>query len=90
MSLECFVKIKYQMNEEKVDKFVEGFKELGIECVRIIEEKVDFQFDVFRYFCENLNDDEIFIKLVIVNFIVSYQLSGKGEDWWWEFLKCFF
>lgn len=30
------------MNEEKVDKFVEGFKELGIECVRIIEEKVDF------------------------------------------------
>ncbi len=89
MSLERFVKIKYQTNEEKADKLVEGLKELGIECARIIEEKVDLQFDALRHLRENLNDDETFIKLVIANSIVSYQLSGKGEDWWWEFSKYF-
>lgn len=77
MSLERFVKIKYQTNEEKADKLVEGLKELGIECARIIEEKVDLQFDALRHLRENLNDDETFIKLVIANSIVSYQLSGK-------------
>ncbi|MDK2854156.1 MAG: DNA-(apurinic or apyrimidinic site) lyase [Thermococcaceae archaeon] len=38
---------------------------------------------------KNLNDDELFLKLVIANSIVSYQLSAKGEKWWWEFSEYF-
>ncbi|AMQ17746.1 N-glycosylase/DNA lyase [Thermococcus peptonophilus] len=89
MSLERFVKIKYRTNEEKAGKLIEGLKELGIECARTIEERVDLQFDALNHLHENLNDDETFIKLVIANSIVSYQLSGKGEDWWWEFSNYF-
>ncbi|MCD6139921.1 MAG: N-glycosylase/DNA lyase, partial [Thermococcus sp.] len=58
--------------------------ELGIECARIIEEKVDLQFLALKNLHKNLGDDELFIKLVIANSIVSYQLSGKGEQWWLE------
>ncbi|AEH24379.1 N-glycosylase/DNA lyase [Pyrococcus yayanosii] len=62
---------------------------LGIECARTIEERVDLQFDALRNLWKNLGDEEPFLKLVIANAVVSYQLSGKGEDWWWEFSQYF-
>ncbi len=89
MTLEKYVKIHYRTNEGKVEKVKEILRELGVECARIIEEKVDLQFDALKSLHRNLRDDELFIKLVIANSIVSYQLSGKGEDWWWEFSRYF-
>jgi DNA-(apurinic or apyrimidinic site) lyase len=89
MSLERFLKINYRVDEDKVERLKEILSELGLECARTIEEKVDLQFDALRHLRENLGDDETFIKLVIANSLVSYQLSGKGEDWWWEFSKYF-
>ena len=72
----------------KVEALKSILKELGIECARIIEEKVDLQFSALENLHKNLND-ELFLKLVIANSIVSYQLSGKGENWWWEFSNYF-
>ncbi|WP_457742119.1 N-glycosylase/DNA lyase [Thermococcus sp.] len=89
MTLDRFVKVKYKENSEKIKRLVEILSELGINCARTIEEKVDLQFDALKNLRENLKNDELFIKLVIVNSLVSYQLSGKGEDWWWEFSKHF-
>ena len=73
----------------KVEALKSILKELGIECARTIEEKVDLQFSALENLHENLNNDELFLKLVIANSIVSYQLSDKGENWWWEFSNYF-
>ena len=89
MALDRFVRIKYREDREKVERLVEILGELGLDCARTIEEKVDLQFDALKNLWENLGDDELFIKLVIANALVSYQLSGKGEDWWWEFSRHF-
>lgn len=77
------------MRKLKVEALKSILKELGVECARTIEEKVDLQFSALENIQKNLNDDELFLKLVIANSIVSYQLSGKGEDWWWEFSNYF-
>ena len=77
------------MRKLKAEALKSILKELGIECARTIEEKVDLQFSALENLHKNLNDDELFLKLVIANSIVSYQLSGKGENWWWEFSNYF-
>ncbi len=89
MTLDRFIKVKYRENAEKVELLVNNLKKLGLDCARTIEERVDLQFDALRNLRKNLGDDELFIKLVLANSIVSYQLSGKGEDWWWEFSRHF-
>ena len=73
----------------KVEVLKDILMELGAECARIIEEKVDLQFLALKNLHKNLGDDELFIKLVIANSIVSYQLSGKGGQWWLEFSNYF-
>lgn len=73
----------------KIEALKSILKELGIECARTIEEKVDLQFLALENLHKSLNNDELFLKLVIANSIVSYQLSGKGESWWWEFSNYF-
>ncbi|NJE09952.1 N-glycosylase/DNA lyase [Thermococcus sp. MAR1] len=89
MTLDRFIKVRYRADEEKVGILREILSELGIDCARIIEEKVDLQFDALKNLHANLGDDELFIKLVIANSIVSYQLTAKGERWWWEFSEHF-
>ncbi|WP_457750756.1 N-glycosylase/DNA lyase [Thermococcus sp.] len=89
MTLDRFVRVKYRYEEEKVEKLTEILGELRIECARTIEEKVDLQFDALKHLHDSLNDTETFLKLVIANSIVSYQLTAKGEEWWWEFSRYF-
>ncbi|AEC52609.1 N-glycosylase/DNA lyase [Pyrococcus sp. NA2] len=66
----------------------EIIREIGIEGARYMEENVDEQFKALKYLSSSI-DTEMFIKLVIANSLVSYQLTGKGEGWWWEFAKYF-
>ncbi|ASJ10901.1 N-glycosylase [Thermococcus sp. P6] len=87
MGIDRFIGINQE--NEKVRHLVETLRSLGLECARTIEEKIDLQFSALENLHENLNNDELFIKLVLANAIVSYQLSGKGEDWWWEFSRHF-
>jgi len=89
MTLDRFIRVGYRVDVEKVEALRGILGELGIDCARMIEERVDLQFDALRNLRNNINDDELFIKLVLANSIVSYQLSGKGEDWWWEFSRYF-
>ena len=60
-------------------------KELGRESAKTIEENVDLQYHYLENLQKTLNNDELFLKLVIINAIVSYQLSTTGENWWKEF-----
>ncbi|NJE03112.1 N-glycosylase/DNA lyase [Thermococcus sp. MV11] len=89
MTLDRFIRVRYRADEEKVKALREILSELGLDCARTIEERVDLQFDALRNLHGNLKNDELFIKLVIANSLVSYQLTAKGEMWWWEFSKHF-
>ncbi len=63
--------------------------EIGIEGARWIEEHIDEQYKALEYLWRNLQDPEAFPKLIVMNALVSYQLTGRGEDWWWEFAQWF-
>jgi len=71
--------------EEMVSRVI---KELGVGCARTIEEKVDLQFKSLEKLHRAI-DTETFLKLVLANSLVSYQLTAKGEDWWEEFAEYF-
>ncbi len=75
--------------EDRIHVLKTILRELGIECARGIEERVDIQFSALERLHKNIADDDLFIKLVIANAVVSYQLSGSGERWWCEFSRYF-
>jgi len=89
MTLGRFIKISYKGDRAKIRRLNEILKELGVECARIIEEKVDLQFSALENLHKRLRNNETFIKLVIANALVSYQLTATGEEWWWEFSEYF-
>ncbi|ASI99762.1 N-glycosylase/DNA lyase [Thermococcus celer] len=89
MTLDRFIRVGYRSDDEKIRELVDILGDLGLDCARTIEERVDLQFDALRNLRENLKNDGLFIRLVLANALVSYQLSGKGEDWWWEFSRYF-
>jgi len=89
LTLDRFVRAKYQYDGDRIARLTEILEVLGVECARTIEEMVDLQFDALKYLHDSLKDTETFLKLVIANSIVSYQLTARGEEWWWEFSRHF-
>ena len=73
------------MEDNKVSKLKYIIRSLGIESAKLIEEKIDLQYTYLRNLKERLDNDELFLKLIILNALVSYQLSTTGERWWKEF-----
>ncbi|MDN5358241.1 MAG: DNA-(apurinic or apyrimidinic site) lyase [Candidatus Diapherotrites archaeon] len=63
--------------------------EIGVDGARYIEEHIDPQFQALMFLYEKMDDKRAFVPLVTANALVSYQLSGKGEEWWWEFARWF-
>ncbi len=63
-------------------------RKLGIDWVRQFEER-DPQFIVITKLCSALRDVNTVLKLTILNSLVSYQLTGKGEDHWEYFVNYF-
>ncbi|ABR56441.1 DNA-(apurinic or apyrimidinic site) lyase [Methanococcus aeolicus Nankai-3] len=70
---------------DKLNNLKTTLKELGIESAKTIEETVDLQYHYLENLQKSLNNDELFLKLVIINALTSYQLSTTGENWWKEF-----
>ncbi len=60
-------------------------KSFSKEDIVVLEQK-DRQFRAIKKLYENkLFSDEIYLFLVLVNALICYQLSGKGEEYWEEF-----
>jgi DNA-(apurinic or apyrimidinic site) lyase len=70
---------------DKINTLKTILKELGLKSAKTIEENVDLQYYYLENLQKALNNNELFLKLVIINAIVSYQLSTTGENWWKEF-----
>ncbi|MBW9223814.1 N-glycosylase/DNA lyase [Methanothermococcus sp. SCGC AD-155-E23] len=68
----------------RVNRLKDIIKSLGIESARLIEEKIDLQYTYLKNLKERI-DEELFLKLILLNALVSYQLSTTGERWWREF-----
>ena len=71
------------------EKIAEVLRELGINWVRSFEER-DPQYIAVSRLCHGLGHDvEMTLKLTVLNALVSYQLTGKGEDHWNYFANYF-
>ncbi len=68
------------------EEVVEFFHSIGIERAKRIEEK-DQQFQALQHLFRTSKRN--FLSLTVANALVCYQLSGKGEDYWWEFARYF-
>ncbi|WP_054850556.1 N-glycosylase/DNA lyase [Vulcanisaeta sp. JCM 14467] len=71
------------------EKIAEILRELGINWVRNFEVR-DPQYIAVSRLCRGLGHDvEMTLKLTVLNALVSYQLTGKGEDHWNYFANYF-
>ena len=71
------------------EKIAEILRRLGINWVRDFEVRDPQYIAVFRL-CRGLGYDvEMALKLTVLNALVSYQLTGKGEDHWNYFANYF-
>jgi len=64
-------------------------KNFTIGEVLIIEARYDEQYKALKFLHKNLREKKYFCSLALLNALVSYQLTGTGEDYWWEFAKYF-
>jgi DNA-(apurinic or apyrimidinic site) lyase len=69
-------------------KLLEVLKEFSPEEVFLIE-SLDPQYEALKKLHSSLGDNELFLKLVLVNALMSYQLPMRGERYWENFSRYF-
>ncbi len=68
-----------------MDKLYEKLKKYSLDDAIKFEQK-DRQFVALKSLYENKKfQDELYLILIIINALISFQLSWKGEDYWEEF-----
>lgn len=78
---------KFSINEERVRELGEIIKEIGLK--RILEiEKNDPQYKAIENLAKLL-DTKSLCALTLMNALVSYNLTSKGENYWFEFSDYF-
>ena len=70
---------------EELTKALASFSPQDIEAV----EEADRQFKALFELYQRLREPEEFLKLVVINALLSYQLQMKGEEYWEAFSKYF-
>ncbi len=77
------------MSSELIEELVRVLKNFTIDDVFEIERNYDPQYAALAALYRNMEKPEEFLLIIILNAIVSYQLTGTGEQYWWEFSKYF-
>jgi DNA-(apurinic or apyrimidinic site) lyase len=72
-----------KQNEERSLIIAEKLRSLGLESALRIEE-LDPQFQAIRLITNKIEFGPA-LTLIVLNSIISYRLSGRGEDYWNEF-----
>ena len=72
-----------RQNEERISIVAEKLSSLGLESALKIEE-VDPQFQAVKLITSKMGFGPA-LTLIVLNSIISYRLSGRGEDYWNEF-----
>lgn len=76
--------VNLKANYERVDRVGHALAKLGISGVLALEEG-DPQFIAIKTLVERLRDCNAVALLTTLNALVSYQLTGSGEEYWIEF-----
>ena len=66
-------------------KLLKSFTE---EEIKLLESK-DRQYRALKKLFSAVREPELFLKLVVINALLSYQLQMKGEDYWETFSRFF-
>lgn len=70
---------------EKLLNALKGFSKIDVEKL----ESSDRQYKALKKLYNRLNNPQLFLKLVVVNALMSYQLQMKGENYWEKFSEFF-
>jgi len=73
---------------EKIRRLTELLKEFTLEDIERIESS-DRQFRALEELFRELKNPREFLKLVVINALLSYQLQMKGEEYWEAFSEFF-
>jgi len=71
-----------------MEKFLEAVSQFTYSDALLLE-TYDRQFKALKRLLNSCKDPESFLKLVLLNALLSYQLSMKGEDYWEAFADFF-
>ncbi|MGQ4892639.1 MAG: N-glycosylase/DNA lyase [Candidatus Njordarchaeia archaeon] len=78
------------MREEKIGVLINILRKFRLEEVLEIEKSFDEQYRALEHLYRGSRDPVDFCILVLLNALVCYQLSGTGEQYWWEFARYFY
>ncbi len=73
---------------QKGERLLEVLSEFSLDDALLLEE-YDRQYRALKRLHEAVGDNELFLKLVITNALLSYQLPTKGEKYWENFAGFF-
>lgn len=76
------------MSGSKFEELLSELSGLTVEDAKRVEEQ-DRQFKALRKLYEKIKNQELFLKLTVINALLSYQLQMKGEDYWKRFSEFF-
>jgi len=72
----------------RVEELYQKLRGLTVEDAIRVEEQ-DRQFKALKRLYERVKNPELFLKLTVINALLSYQLQMKGEDYWEKFSDFF-
>ncbi|MFP3290137.1 MAG: N-glycosylase/DNA lyase [Candidatus Nanopusillus acidilobi] len=61
---------------------IDILSKFSIEEILYFEENFDLQYRYLRFLYKNIKNQDLFLKLIVINSLLAFQLSYKGEKFW--------
>jgi len=61
---------------------IDILSKFSIEEILYFEENYDLQYRYLRFLYKNIKNQDLFLKLIVINSLLAFQLSYKGEKFW--------
>jgi len=61
---------------------IDILSKFSIEEILYFEENYDLQYKYLRFLYKNIKNHDLFLKLIVINSLLAFQLSYKGEEFW--------
>jgi len=58
---------------------IDILSKFSIEEILYFEENYDLQYRYLRFLYKNIKNQNLFLKLIVINSLLAFQLSYKGE-----------
>jgi len=61
---------------------IDILSKFSIEEILYFEENYDLQYKYLRFLYKNIKNQDLFLKIIVINSLLAFQLSYKGEKFW--------